>query len=77
MEEKDFKGTLKEVILQMLENDTDCCEVTNTVGDTSVTVEVTITKIVSGGEVIYDAAEEADDDVELVAFGEDDIEYLS
>ena len=76
MEEKDFKGTLKEVILQMLENDTDCCEVTNTVGDTSVTVEVTITKIVSGGEVIYDAAE-ADDDVELVAFGEDDIEYLS
>lgn len=76
MEEKDFKGTLKEVILQMLENDTDCCEVTNTVGDTSVTVEVTITKIVSGGEVIYDAAE-AGDDVELVAFGEDDIEYLS
>jgi hypothetical protein len=60
MEEKEFKGTLKEVILQMLENDTDCCEVTNTVGDTSVTVEVTITKIVSGGEVIYDAAE-ADD----------------
>ena len=76
MEERDFKGTLKEVILQMLENDTDCCEVTNTVGDTSVTVEVTITKIVSGGEVIYDAAE-AGDDVELVAFGEDDIEYLS
>jgi hypothetical protein len=60
MEEKEFKGTLKEVILQMLENDTDCCEVTNTVGDTSVTVEVTITKIVSGGEVIYDAVE-ADD----------------
>jgi hypothetical protein len=75
MEEKEFKGTLKEVILQMIENDTDCCEVTNTVGDTSVTVEVTITKIVSGGEVIYDAAEA--DDVELISFGEDDIEYLS
>lgn len=76
MEERDFKGTLKEVILHMIENDTDCCEVTNTVGDASVTVEVTITKIVSGDEVIYDAAE-ADDDVELVSFDEDDIKYLS
>ena len=71
-----FNGNLKDIILQMIENDTDCCEVTNTVGDTSVTVEVTITKIVSGGEVIYDAAE-PDDDVEFVSFDEDDIKYLS
>jgi hypothetical protein len=71
-----FNGNLKDIILHMIKNDTDCCEVTNTVGDTSVTVEVTITKIVSGNEVIYDAAE-ADDDAELVPFGEDDIKYLS
>lgn len=71
-----FNGNLKDIILHMIENDTDCCEVTNTVGDTSVTVEVTITKIVSGSEVIYDAAE-ADDDVELISFDEDDIKYLS
>lgn len=71
-----FNGNLKEIILHMIENDTDCCEVTNTVGDTSVTVEVTITKIVSSGEVIYDTAE-TDDDVEFVSFDEDDIEYLS
>ena len=71
-----FNGNLKDIILQMIENDTDCCEVTNTVGDTSVTVEVTITKIVSGGEVIYDTAE-AGDDAELVSFDEDDIKYLS
>jgi hypothetical protein len=71
-----FNGNLKEIILHMIENDTDCCEVTNTVGDTSVTVEVTITKIVSGDEVIYDAVE-TDADVELVSFDEDDIGYLS
>jgi hypothetical protein len=71
-----FNGNLKDIILHMIENDTDCCEVTNTVGDTSVTVEVTITKIVSGNEIIYDATE-ADDDAELVPFGEDDIKYLS
>lgn len=71
-----FNGNLKDIILHMIENDTDCCEVTNTVGDTSVTVEVTITKIVSGNEVIYDATE-TNDDVEFVSFDEDDIEYLS
>ena len=71
-----FNGNLKDIILHMIENDTDCCEVTNTVGDTSVTVEVTITKIVSGDEVIYDVAE-TDDDVEFVSFDEDDIKYLS
>jgi hypothetical protein len=76
MEEKDFKGTLREVILQMLENDTDCCEVTNTVGDISVSVDITITKIKKGDEVLYDAADE-DEELELVSFNEDDIEYLS
>jgi hypothetical protein len=70
-----FNGNLKDIILHMIKNDTDCCEVTNTVGDTSVTVEVTITKIVSGSEVIYDAAEA--DDVELISFDKDDIKYLS
>jgi hypothetical protein len=44
----------------MIEADTDCCEVTNTVDDFSVTVEVTIKKIVDGNTVVYDA-DEVDD----------------
>lgn len=71
---KEFNGNLKELILYMIQNGTDCCEVTNTVGETSVTVDVTITKIVEGDNVIYDASEE---DPEVVVFDEDDIEYLS
>ena len=59
---KECTGNLKEIILSMMENDTDCCEVTNTVGDISVTVDITITKIVDKGEVVYDAYEEFDDD---------------
>ena len=71
---KEFNGNLKELILYMIQNGTDCCEVTNTVGETSVTVDVTITKIVEGDNVIYDAE---DEELELVSFDEDDIEYLS
>ena len=72
---EEFSGNLKELILYMMQNETDCCEVTNTVEDISVTVEVTIKKVVAGDEVIFDADEE--DNVELVSFDEDDIEYLS
>ena len=72
---EEFTGNLKELILYMMQNETDCCEVTNTVEDISVTVEVTIKKVVAGDEVIFDADEE--DNVELVSFDEDDIEYLS
>ena len=50
-----FNGNLKEIILAMINNGTDCCEVTNTVGDFSVTLDITITKIVNAGEVIYDS----------------------
>jgi hypothetical protein len=73
---EEFKGNLKDLILYMIQNDTDCCEVTNTVNDFSVTAEVTIKKIVDGNTVIYDAAE-TDDNVEFVSFDEDDIKYLS
>jgi len=58
---KECTGNLKEIILAMIENETDCCEVTNTVGDISVTVDITITKIVDKGEVVYDAYEDKDD----------------
>lgn len=71
-----FNGNLKDIILHMIQNDTDCCEVTNTVGDVSVTVEVTITKITSGDEVVYDATEE-DENVTVVPFDSEDIGYLS
>ena len=59
---KECTGNLKEIILSMMENDTDCCEVTNTVGDISVTVDITITKIVDKGEVVYDAYDDEFDD---------------
>ena len=52
---KDFKGGLKEIILAMINEGTDCCEVTNTVGDFSVTLDITITKIVNAGEVLYES----------------------
>ena len=58
---EEFNGNLKELILYMMQNDTDCCEVTNTVGDVSVTVEVTITKITEGDKVVYDAEADSDD----------------
>ena len=73
---EEFSGNLKEFILYMMQNDTDCCEVTNTVGDVSVTVDITITKIKKGDEVIYDVAD-GDEELEFVTFTDDDIEYLS
>ena len=72
---KECTGNLKEIILAMIESGTDCCEVTNTVGDISVSVDITITKIKKGDEVLFDADEE--DNVEFVSFDKDDIEYLS
>ena len=44
---KECNGNLKDIILEMMKSDTDCCEVTNTVGDTSVTVEVMITNFIN------------------------------
>jgi DNA-binding FrmR family transcriptional regulator len=71
-----FNGNLKDIILHMIENDTDCCEVTNTVEDVSVTVEVTIKKIVDGDTVVYDAAESDDSyDDEIYDYTRD--KYLS
>jgi hypothetical protein len=63
---REFSGNLKEAIIEMINNGTDCCEVTNTVGDFSVTVELTITKIVDKGVVVYDADEEDWDDDEVL-----------
>lgn len=53
-----FNGSLKQIIMAMIEADTDCCEVTNTVGDISVTLDITITKIVNAGETVYEAVED-------------------
>jgi hypothetical protein len=73
---KECTGNLKDIILAMLEADTDCCEVTNTVEDFSVTVEVTIKKIVDGDTVVYDAAESDDSyDDEIYDYTRD--KYLS
>jgi hypothetical protein len=73
---KECNGNLKDIILEMMKSDTDCCEVTNTVGDTSVTVEVTITKIVDNGEVVYDAYQE-DDCLDNYIYEESDGGYVS
>jgi hypothetical protein len=74
---KEFSGNLKEAIIEMINNGTDCCEVTNTVGDFSVTVELTITKIVDKGVVVYDADEEEgwDDDEVLMNDDGDPVLY--
>ena len=73
---KECTGNLKEIILAMIESGTDCCEVTNTVGDVSVSVDITITKITKGDEVIYNVAD-GDEELEFVSFDDDDIEYMS
>lgn len=53
-----FNGSLKEIIKAMIEADTDCCEVTNTVGDISVTLDITITKILKAGETVYESVKD-------------------
>lgn len=50
-----MNGNIKEIICAMLNKGTDCCEVTNISGDVAVTVDITITKIVKAGDVIYDS----------------------
>ena len=68
---KEFSGNLKEAIIEMINNGTDCCEVTNTVGDFAVTVELTITKIVDKGVVVYDAEAEDDEDYDEIMMNDD------
>ena len=68
---KEFSGNLKEAIIEMINNGTDCCEVTNTVGDFAVTVELTITKIVDKGVVVYDAEVEDDEDYDEIMMNDD------
>ena len=58
MMDGNFNGNLKQIIMAMLNADTDCCEVTNTVGDISVTLDITITKIVKAGETVYEAVKD-------------------
>lgn len=78
MAEKEFNGNLKDVILKMLEKDTDCCEVTHIVGDIAVTVELTIVKITADGEIVYDIANGADplEDDEDIDYREEDDEDI-
>lgn len=52
--EKNIKGNLGEVLCAMLNEGTDCCEVTYRKDDFAITVDITITKIVKGKEVVYD-----------------------
>ena len=55
----EFNGNLKDAIIAMLTNQTDSCEITHTLEDVSITVELTIKKIVEAGEVVYDMNTEA------------------
>jgi predicted RNA-binding Zn-ribbon protein involved in translation (DUF1610 family) len=63
-----FDGNLRQIILAMIENGTDCCEVTNTLGDTSVKVDITLTEIVDKGKVVYSAVKEEDGKPELTRY---------
>lgn len=49
---------IRDIIRSMLRADTDNCEVTDTVGNTSVTVDITIIKIMNGDVVVYDNNED-------------------
>ena len=60
--DKEFNGDLGTALKEMIHNDTDCCEVTYTLGDTQITAEITIIKVVVKDEVIYDAFEDEDAD---------------
>ena len=60
--QKDFNGDLGTALKEMIHNDTDCCEVTYTLGDTQITAEITIIKVVVKDEVTYDATEEEEDE---------------
>lgn len=74
-EEKNFNGTLKEIINEMIMHSTDNCEVTHTIGDVTVVVEVAIKKITKGTEVLFDATSyDESEDVEVVSIDEGDIE---
>ena len=61
MVKKDFNGDLGRALKEMIHNDTDCCEVTYTLGDMEITADITITKVVVANEVVYDAFEDEDD----------------
>ena len=56
MENQKYKGnlSLNEVLRQMLQHETDNCELTYTHGDLEFTLDVTITKITKNGKVEYD-----------------------
>lgn len=56
-----FNGNLNQIIKAMIEADTDCCEATSTIGDISVTLDITITKIVKAGVIVYDAEKDEDE----------------
>ena len=71
---KECTGNLKEIILAMIEAGTDCCEVTNTVGNFSVSVDITITKIVDGDDIIYDA--DGEENCEFDLYEKEPEEYL-
>jgi hypothetical protein len=62
--DKDFNGDLGTALKEMIHNDTDCCEVKYTLGDMQITAEILITKVVVADEVVYDAEDVEETDVE-------------
>ena len=62
IEQKHKDLTIKEILMQLMENDTDNCEVKFKSGDLEFTLDITITKIVKCDVVEYDASEEQTDE---------------
>ena len=62
IEQKQKELTIKEIIMQLMQNDTDNCEVKFKSGDLEFTLDITITKIIKGDVVEYDASEEKADE---------------
>ena len=61
IEQKQKELTIKEIIIQLMQNDSDNCEVKFKSGDLEFTLDIIITKIVKGDVVEYDANEEDTD----------------
>ena len=55
----EFNGSIQDAIITMISNQTDTCEVAQTIDDVEVTVEIVIKKIVDNGVVMYDVTGEA------------------
>lgn len=62
IEQKQKDLTIRDILIELRKAESDKCEVKFKSGDLEFTLDITITKIVNGDVVEYDASEEQTDD---------------